>query len=162
MIPALMRLLQAIQDSALADWVRVSEWGYPIILTLHSLGLALVVGVLLVINLRIIGFIAPLPLRAMRPLMTLVWCGLALNLTTGCILFTADAIKFFESPTFRFKMLSIALGIGVAVYFNASVLGATDPQRGGARMPVPLKVMAAASVAVWIIAISLGRYVAYE
>jgi hypothetical protein len=94
--------------------------------------------------------------------MTLVWCGLAVNLTTGCILFTADAIKFFESPTFRFKMLSIALGIGVAGYFSRAVLGASDARRREARMPLALKVLAAASVAVWIVAISLGRYVAYE
>jgi hypothetical protein len=157
-----MQLLQVIQDSALADWVRVSEWGYPIILTMHSLGLALVVGVLVVINLRIMGFVPSLTLRSMQPLMTLVWGGLAVNLTTGCILFTSDAIKFFESPTFRFKMLSIALGIGVAVYFNRAVLSAPFATRRDARMPMPLKFMAAASVVVWIIAISLGRYVAYE
>jgi hypothetical protein len=157
-----MQMLQVIQDSALADWVRVSEWGYPIILTLHSLGLALVVGILVVVDLRIMGFVPDLALRSMRPLMTLVWCGLAVNLTTGCILFTSDAIKFFDSPTFRCKMLSIALGIGVAVYFNRAVLGSAGSTRPETRMPMPLKLMAGASLAVWIIAISLGRYVAYE
>jgi hypothetical protein len=158
----MMHLLNWIQDSALADWVRVSEWGYPIILTLHSLGLAFVVGMLLIIDLRIMGFVKALPLRAMRRLMVLVWCGFAVNLTTGCILFTADAVKFFESPTVRFKILSIVLGMAVAIYFNRAMLKETGIPSSEAAVPAPLKVLAVFSVVVWIAAISLGRYVAYE
>jgi hypothetical protein len=157
-----MDLLQWIQDSALADWVRVSEWGYPIILTLHSLGLAFVVGMLLVIDLRIMGFVKTLPLAAMRRLMVLVWCGFALNLTTGCMLFTSDAIKFYQSPTFRVKILSIVLGMAVAIYFSRSILGAAAERPADYSAPRPLRALAVLSIALWIAAISLGRYVAYE
>jgi hypothetical protein len=158
----MMDLLNWIQDSALADWVRVSEWGYPIILTLHSLGLAFVVGMLLVIDLRIMGFVRALPLRAMRRLVVLVWWAFAVNLTTGCILFTADAVKFFDSPTFRFKILSIVLGMTVAIYFDRAVLKESGMRSSDAAVPLPLKALAVFSVVIWIAAISLGRYVAYE
>lgn len=156
-------LLQTIQDTSLADWVRVSEWGYPIILTLHSLGLALVVGVLVIIDLRIIGIPRSLPLVPMRPLMRLVWLGFTVNLLTGLTLFTADAVKFYHSPTFRFKLLAVLSGVTLAAILNSLVFkAAPDIDSGTARIPPALKGMAILSVLVWLAAISLGRYVAYE
>jgi hypothetical protein len=156
-------LLQSIQDSSLADWVRVSEWGYPIILTLHSLGLALVVGVLFIIDLRIIGIPRSLPIVPMRRLMRLVWLGFTVNLITGFTLFTADAVKFYDSPTFRFKMLAVVSGVTLATILNAAVFkAAPDIDGGAARISPTLKGMAVVSILVWLAAISLGRYVAYE
>jgi hypothetical protein len=156
-------MLEAIQNTAFADWVRVSEWGYPIILTLHSLGLALVVGVLIVMDLRILGVPKSLPLLPLKQLMTLVWIGFTVNLLTGLALFSADAVKFFHSPTFRFKIASVVAGVVFAVFLRSSVFGAGDGfDRGGAVIPVRAKVVAVLSIAVWLAAIGLGRYVAYE
>ncbi len=156
-------LLQTIQDSSLADWVRVSEWGYPIVLTMHSLGLALVVGVLFIIDLRIIGIPRSLPLQPMRQLMPLVWLGFTVNLLTGLTLFSADALKFYHSPTFRFKLLAVASGVTLAVVLNSLVFkAAPDVGRGAARISPAWKSMAVLSILVWLAAISLGRYVAYE
>jgi hypothetical protein len=176
-------LLEAIQNTGLADWVRVSEWGYPIILTLHSVGLAMVVGTLFVIDLRLLGVAKSLPMRALKPLMLLVWLGFTLNLLTGLALFTADAEKFYHSPAFRLKICSVIIGVALAVYLNAKVISAIDgapksTAAGTARMsgapgdgwmaagegavPRAAKLLACASILVWLAAISLGRYVAYE
>jgi len=155
-------MLEAIQNTAFADWVRVSEWGYPIILTLHSLGLAMVVGMLLVMDLRILGVPKSLPLLPLRQLMTLVWIGFTVNLLTGLALFSADAVKFFHSPTFRFKIASVVIGVVFAVFLRSSVFAGDDFDRGDAVIPVRAKVVAVLSIAVWLAAIGLGRYVAYE
>jgi len=156
-------LLQTIQDSSLADWVRVSEWGYPIILTMHSLGLALVVGVLLIIDLRIIGIPRSLPVVPMKQLMLLVWLGFTINLLTGLTLFTADAVKFYHSPTFRFKLLAVVSGVTLAVVLNSLLFkAAPEIDRGVGRISPAWKAMAVMSILVWLAAISLGRYVAYE
>jgi hypothetical protein len=176
-------LLEAIQNTRLADWVRVSEWGYPIILTLHSVGLAMVVGTLFVIDLRLLGVAKSLPMRALKPLMLLVWLGFTLNLLTGLALFTADADKFYHSPAFRLKICSVIVGVALAVYLNAKAIGAIDgapttiaagtagvPGAAGrawmavndGAVPRAAKLLACASILVWLAAISLGRYVAYE
>ena len=156
-------LLQTIQDTSFADWVRVSEWGYPIVLTLHSLGLALVVGVLFIIDLRIIGIPRSLPLVPMRQLMRLVWLGFTVNLLTGLTLFSADAVKFYHSPTFRFKLLAVVSGVTLAAILNSIVFkAAPDIDSGAARISPAFKGMAILSILVWLAAISLGRYVAYE
>lgn len=156
-------LLESIQNTNFADWMRVSEWGYPIILTLHSVGLAMVVGVLLVIDLRVLGIPRSLPILPLRKLMSVVWLGFALNLCTGIALFTADAVKFYNSPSFRYKLLSVFIGVGLAVFLSSSVLGAGDQfDRRGAAVPGRAKFVAVVSLLVWGAAISLGRYVAYE
>lgn len=156
-------LLEAIQNTGFADWMRVSEWGYPIILTLHSVGLAMVVGVLLVIDLRILGIPRSLPVLPLQKLMGVVWIGFALNLCTGVALFTADAVKFYNSPSFRYKLLSVFVGVGLAVFLSSSVLRAGNRfDREGVRIPGRAKFLAVASLLVWAAAISLGRYVAYE
>jgi hypothetical protein len=156
-------LLEWLQDTALADWVRVSEWGYPIILTLHSIGLALVVGVILVIDLRILGIPRSMPVKPLRQLMLLVWFGFTINLLTGFALFTADAVKFYESPTFRFKLGAVFMGVTLAVFLNASVLRrASEPPLSATKIPGFAKVLAVASILFWLSAIGLGRYVAYE
>jgi hypothetical protein len=156
-------MLEAIQNTAFADWVRVSEWGYPIILTMHSLGLATVVGVLLVIDLRVLGFPKALPILPLKQLMTLVWIGFTVNFVTGLALFSADAVKFFYSPTFRFKIASVVVGVALALYIRSSALGiGGDFDRHVAAIPVRAKAAAVLSIAVWLAAIGLGRYVAYE
>jgi hypothetical protein len=155
--------LQLIQNTDFADWVRVSEWGYPIILTLHSLGLAMVVGVVFVMDLRILGVPRALPVLALRQLMPVIWVGFTINFITGLALFSADADKFYHSPVFRYKLASVAVGVALAVYMNASVLKSGKSfDRDGAAMPLRAKLLACASVLVWLAAISLGRYVAYE
>lgn len=156
-------MLTWLQDTSLADWVKVSEWGYPIILTLHSVGLALVVGVLTVIDLRLLGIPRALPVASLKQLMPLVWVGFTLNMLTGFALFTADAVKFYESPTFRFKLGAVLVGVALAVFLYVSVLrGNVRGGRTETRIPGFAKVLAVVSILFWLAAISLGRYVAYE
>ena len=50
-----MSLIAWIENSALGEWVRVSIWGYPMMITLHSLGLAIMVGLSVVLSLRVLG-----------------------------------------------------------------------------------------------------------
>jgi hypothetical protein len=153
-------LLDSIENTSLADWMRVSEYGYPIILTLHSLGLATVVGVMVLIDLRILGFPKSLPLQSLSRLMRLLWIGLGVNFLTGICLFTADANKFYNSPTFRLKILSLVVGLVLTLVLKGSVFrgapGQTEPVR-----PLP-KVLAVASILAWLATIGFGRYVAYE
>ena len=66
-------MLEALQNSAFSQWLLVSEYGYPIFLTLHSLGLAMLVGVLICIDLRILGIARSIPLPRAEP----GWAGLS-------------------------------------------------------------------------------------
>jgi hypothetical protein len=155
--------LQMIQQTAFADGLRQSTWVYPITLTLHSVGLAMVVGVLLVIDLRIVGVTRSLPLLPLKRLMTLVWLFFAVNATTGIMLLTTDAMKFYYSTAFRFKMSAIVIGVVLALVMNSSVLKmAGKYDRPEAVIPASAKLLAVVSILMWMTAIGFGRYMAYE
>jgi hypothetical protein len=155
--------LQMIQQTAFADGLRLSTWVYPITLTLHSVGLAMVVGVLVVIDLRILGVTRTMPLLPLKRLMLVVWLAFAINATTGVMLLTTDAMKFYYSTAFRFKMSAIAIGVVLALLMNSSVLKmAGKYDRAEAVIPVSARLLAVVSILMWLTAIGFGRYMAYE
>lgn len=148
--------LLMLEGLRLSQWVLGSIWGYPVLLTFHSLGLGLLVGLLLVIDLRILGVGQPLPLSALRRLMPWVWVGFTLNAISGVVLFMADATKDYHSNSFRWKIFSIGVGLAIAVYLNRKVLREDTTQ-----IPPVARVLAIASLVSWTGAIVAGRLIAY-
>jgi hypothetical protein len=145
--------LHSLQESALAHWAQAAA--YPAIITVHSMGLAILVGLLTVINLRVLGFAGELRLASLRRFMPVVWGGFALNAATGMMLFSIDAGKDFHSGLFRVKMLCIALGLLLACLIQQRAL------RGNAATP-SAKIMAGVSLLIWTAAIVSGRLLAYS
>ncbi len=148
--------LMMLENLDLSQWVLGSIWGYPSLLTFHSLGLGLLVGLLIVIDLRVLGVAKPLPLSELRRLMPWVWVGFTFNALSGVVLFMADARKDFYSNSFRWKMLSIVIGLLVAVYLNKKVL-----REDTTETPALARVLAAVSLVSWTGAIVAGRLIAY-
>jgi hypothetical protein len=153
-------LLVALQQSAFSTWVQ--ETAYPVVITAHSVGLATLVGLLVIIDLRVIGFGRGMPLPALRKLMTVVWAGFFLNFVSGIMLFSIDAKKDFYSTLFRIKILSIVLGLLFGWLITRSVL-ARDSEYSAvdARAPGSARAFAAVSLLCWTIAIISGRLLAY-
>jgi hypothetical protein len=154
-------VLEALQNSAFSQWLLVSEWGYPIFLTLHSLGLAMLVGVLICIDLRVLGLARSIPLPPIKRLMVIVWIAFGVNAASGTALFAADAVKFINSPTFLLKLSSIVIGVVLAALMSRSVLS-TNQTGTALQSPAVAKSLAVVSMVVWIAAIGFGRYMAYE
>ena len=88
--------------------------------------------------------------------MPYVWFGFVLNAVSGVVLFMADATKDYYSNSFRWKMLSIVVGLAVAVALNAH-----GPARGHRDTPPLAKVLATLSLLCWVGAIVSGRLIAY-
>ena len=74
-----MVFLEWLEFSALAEWVSASLWGYPITLTSHGVGLAIVVGIIFMLNLRLLGKFSGLPYQTLLSYMKLAWAGFLLN-----------------------------------------------------------------------------------
>lgn len=148
--------LTAIEGSALASWTRESTsiWAYPTILTLHTAGLAIVVGLSAVVDLRLLGLAKRIAIEALRPWSTVLWSAFALNFATGVVLFMADATAKSSQTVFWIKLGSIALAVAVTRQVFRE-LAADDP-------PAPrLRLLAVLSLASWTIAIVAGRLLAY-
>jgi hypothetical protein len=153
-------LLRALQDSAFANWVQQSA--YPFVITFHAIGLATLVGLLVVIDLRVLGFARALPLPALRRLMTVVWIGFWVNAISGTMLFAIDAKKDFYSNLFRTKLSAIAVGLIIGTIIKSKVLNAASAHAAAeADTSTQAKALAVLSLLCWTGAIVSGRLLAY-
>ncbi len=151
-------VLLAIQHSHFADWL--SQDIYPYILTLHSIGMALLVGLLTVIDMRVLGIGTALPIPALRRFMGVVWLGFWVNAFSGTFLFLIAPDKLIHSNLFRVKLSLIAAGLVLGAILNSSLLSRGD-EYGGGSPTLQNRVVAALSLACWIGAIFAGRWLAY-
>ena len=150
-----MSVLETISQTALIRWVAESDWGYPIVLTGHAIGMALVVGILLMFDLRVLGVGTRMPFAAIRPYFRVAWLGFAVNLVSGTLLFFVNYNAFLHNTAFLSKLsllLMAAIGTWLLVREAYGVAGATSRRA---------RVLAFACVLLWFGAITAGRIVGY-
>lgn len=156
-----MNTFEWLEVSALADWVNGSLWGYPIMLVCHAIGLAVVVGILTMLNLRILGLFRGLSFASFNPLIKLAWVGFVVNFASGCALFVGQATVFVESTPFLIKISAIFLaGINAAFLQNLLKQNALRWDTGEA-LAESGRLFAISSLILWSIAVIAGRMIAY-
>ena len=153
--------MQWLESTALAEWVRTSLIGYPLVLTLHSVGMAIIVGLVMVVDLRLMGRFERIPLTALENLLRMAWYGFAVNLVTGAMIFTSQAVSYTTSPTFLLKMLMVIGGVVVAAYMQPILRREAAGWGGTGGVPQGLRTLAAVSLVMWSITIITGRFTAY-
>lgn len=155
-----MAFLEWLQSTRVASFVAETLWAYPLFETLHTLGMALLIGALGLINLRILGYKAELPIVGTLDLLPLAWLGFSVNLISGLALFTSDAVYFWSSITFKIKLGLIVLGGINAFVLSQSVF--RGARAGATAAPgAPAKLIALGSLVFWVGAIVAGRLIAY-
>ena len=156
-----MGFLESLQSSAFGMWVAGGEtiWAYPTILTLHTVGLAMVVGTNAVIDLRLLGVARGLPLDELNKVYRPMWIGFVINLASGVCLFVAAAENFGIMFNFYLKLTLIALALIVAVRIRRVIVA--DPNASGGLIPQQAKILAVISLVFWSGAIVTGRLMAY-
>ncbi len=149
-----------LEASALATWARQSPsiWAYPTILTLHTVGLGIVVGTSAVVDLCLLGFAPRLRLGALTSLFTLLAWGFVVNAASGFILFIADATTKSVQPVFYAKLGLIALALWVTVLLRRTVRA---DARGVGSVSGRDRGLAVVSLLLWAGAITAGRLMAY-
>ncbi|UYG07528.1 hypothetical protein [Halomonas sp. M4R1S46] len=144
-----------LAQTALADWMRLSRWGYAGINTLHVLGIALLVGAILPLDLRLMGRRPELPLAdTARLLQPPAIIGLVLALVTGALLFLAGPGDYLAMPLFLLKLTLIALAIGNALWLNLGPGLARATRRR-------LRLAGGASLLLWLAVLACGRLLAF-
>lgn len=154
-------LLVWVEATALPTWVRDSDsiWAYPTVLTLHTFGLAIVVGTSAVLSLRLIGAGGRLPLSRLRALFPVLWAGFWINAVTGWLLFAADAAAKGSSRLFAAKLLFVAAAIVPMLVLERGHYYRADADL--AIVTGTARLLAACSLGAWVAAITAGRLLAY-
>jgi hypothetical protein len=146
----------AIEATRLGSFVRESSWAYPAANLLHLLGMVLLIGGIGFLDLRIAGAFSRLPLRPLSgALLPLAVAGLVLMALSGPLMFAADATALARSRTFGWKLALIALALLNALAFRRA-------WRGMSHEPsTAMRLMALASIGLWLSVAALGRLIAY-
>ena len=155
-----MGVLVWLESSPLAVWVHESPsvWAQPTVLTLHTMGMAVLVGASWALDLRLLGISRNVPLPAFRWVFRAVTVGLIVNLVTGVLLFAGRATTWGTAIPFLIKMGLVIASVATLVPLRSYVLRSDANQRevsGRARL------LALGSILAWSGAITAGRLLAY-
>ncbi|MEJ8566109.1 DUF6644 family protein [Elongatibacter sediminis] len=150
-------MLDWLESTAVARMVQETMWGYPIVLSSHAVGMAILAGIVLMMNFRVLGLAPGIPLDSLRPVYRVALIGLVINVISGTMLFVANASGFVESTPFWLKMAMLVVGITLLIMMKRRMFasgGVLEPGGG-------VKAMAALSSVAWLGVIVMGRLIAY-
>ena len=148
-----------LESTSLSRWLveSTSVFAFPVVLALHTIGLAFLVGLNAALDLRILGVAAQIPVTAFRRFVPIMWAGFWLNAGTGALLLIAYPTKALTNPVFYLKLGLIAVATAILLAVRRRLLSEpVVPSR-----PAALKLLAVASLACWASAIIAGRLLAY-
>jgi hypothetical protein len=151
-------ILHWVKDTWLGVTVSRSRWLFATGETFHFIGLSLMVGGLLIVDLRILGFLRRMPLKSAMAFLPFVIVGFLINLATGIEFFFADPFMYWPNPAFKLKLFLIfvaginALVATIVLHRHAKHAGLHDDNFGALT-----KATAGLSLSLWLVVILLGR-----
>lgn len=159
-IPA---LVQSIQDSAPAEWMRTSVKAMPIVEAIHVLAAATVFGTIFIVDLRLLGFPStrrPFT-RISDEMLTLTWAAFVVAVIAGLLMFAANANTYYVNTAFRFKLLALlAAGVNMAVFQGVTFRGVSAWDQGKPT-PMSARVAGGLSILIWVTVIFLARWIGF-
>jgi hypothetical protein len=158
---------------AICHWLQHSDWAtgirqgdilFPLIEGSHILSLAISVGLVLILDLRLLHLaLSSQPVsRVMRQVMPWALPGFSMMLFTGVLLFSAQAESVYSNRYFRLKIvLLLLLGVNALVFQILLHPGIAEWDES-ATVPVAARIIAIVSLVLWLAVITCGRLIAYE
>ena len=149
-----------LQESALGHLMRSSPALYPAVEILHIIGFVVLVGSILALDVRMLGFGRAIAIQPMAQLLLpLSRAGFVLAICMGFLLFSADASHVVKNPAFQAKALLIAAALVNVVIAHAGPWRHIESWQD--KVPGAAKATALSSLVLWLGAICAGRLIAY-
>jgi len=154
---------QWLEQTYVASAIRQSLWLFPAIETVHLFGMAFLIVTITAFDLRLLGLILRRASIAhlRRALLPWSWTAFVVQVVTGFLLFSSEAVKLFANPAFRLKLLLIALaGIQVTIFHQIGFrnLPAWDTN---ASTPRAAKLAGFISLILWLSIAAAGRFIGF-
>ncbi|HWA14554.1 MAG TPA: DUF6644 family protein [Burkholderiales bacterium] len=156
------QLLQALEHGGIGEAMRNSIWLYPAVETLHIVGFILLVGAVLMFDLRVLGLSRRVPVRMLAGHL-LPWgaAALVLIVPAGLLLFAADATAMVGNRAFVLKMILLMAAATNAAAFHLGPFRSVTAWDQGITAPLSARLHAGASLVLWLAIIACGRMIAY-
>lgn len=156
-------LFSRLEHTAFATAVSQSTWMFPTIETLHVLCITLVVGTIMIVDLRLLNITSrhrPVS-ELMRETLPWTWIAFACAVITGSMLFSSSAVKYAHNGPFEAKMVLLLLaGLNMAFFHLGSGRKIALWDRD-AMTPTGARISGALSLVIWITVICLGRWIGF-
>ena len=157
------QLIALFENSSVADSIRENDNLFPLIESIHVLAISLVVGSILAVDLRLLGFAwttRPVS-RVTRGILPLTWCAFVIAVASGALLLISNATKYLANVYFVAKMILIAIaGLNMLAFH---LIGARDQVRWDSEVRPPLAARFAGglSILLWIAVVTCGRWIGF-
>jgi hypothetical protein len=154
-------VLASLENTQFSDWMRSELWGWPLVLTLHVLGTAVVIGFIVIISLRLLGLFETIPYSSLNRLFPVVWVAIVVQLLSGFVLWMTKPTRYVADGAFMLKVSLIVVGIILTLYFQGTIKReAASWEAKGAVSSRAVKFVAATFL-VWCIVVVAGRLTAF-
>jgi len=162
-MPTLQHICEWIYTTHLSTSIRQSPYSFPAIETIHTLGIAAVVGTIAILDLRLLGLIMkkePVS-RIARQLLPWTWAGFAVMFVTGLLLWIAESQTSYSNWAFRAKMVLLLL-VGInPLIFHLTIYREVNTWDLANVTPRRARFAAVSSLVLWASIIVFGRLIAY-
>lgn len=157
-----MNFLAWLEQTAPSVWVREAPtlWAFPFILFLHTLGLGVVGGLSVAINIAVLKFGGRHALAPIERFFPVVWLGFTVSLISGLLLLLAYPTKALTDPVFYVKLGLIAAALAELQWLHRCIYVQSDPTRP-IEITRKLRAVALGAVGLWLGAVLTGRLLAY-
>jgi len=152
-----------LEGSVLADWIGSSSYLFPLCETVHVVGLALVVGTIAIVDLRLLGLSSMQ--RAVTDLtghlLPITWVGFCIAALSGALMFSANASHYVGVIYFQLKFVFLALAAINMLAFHLVTWRSIASWDRARKPPARVRAAGAVSLGCWIVIVFLGRWVGF-
>lgn len=155
-------LCQWLQDLSFPTEIRESDWLFPSIETVHVLALVLVVGSILMVDLRLLGIVNRE--RSVRSVtaerLPVTWSAFLVAAVAGSLLFSSKAVTYYGDFPFRLKLVCLLLaGINMVWFHALTYRRVAEWDRGPT--PRAARIAGGISLILWVTIVGAGRWVGF-
>ena len=157
-----MSILLWLESTGFGTFVRESEslLAYPTFSTIHTIGLAIIVGLSTVVAVRLMGFAPTMRLAPLKKLFPIMWFGFAINLVSGSGLAAAAATETLPDPMFIAKITCVLGAVVILRVLQVKVF--RDPEVENKPLNATNKFLAGSLLCLWLLGMITGRVIAYK
>lgn len=151
--------LQWVYDTPLGEVTRELPWLFTAGLVIHFVGMCLLFGSMLIVDLRLLGYVSEIPLRSALAFLPWAVFGFVLNLCTGIMFFTLDPFQYAANPALKIKLVLLFIAGCNALWFILLERGKLHRLREDVKPDLAVRICAGLSLALWIAVILFGRLI---
>ena len=162
MMPDLTPFADWLAATPVSMFVQNTEWVWPTCEAIHFIGLALVIGSIGMVDLRLLGVEKQLPFESVHRFVRWGILGFLVNLATGLLFFAGSPHQYISNAAFGWKLLFLGVaGVNILLFYGTGLFRAVETLAAGEDAPLRAKIVGATSLFCWAAVMYMGRMLPY-